>query len=158
MTSTERVWLTPQAHNRLTAELTALLAADRDPAADGNEDDPFTSRRARQARIREIQDLLNNAVVGEDPPDDGIAEPGMVLTVRYDDSDETETFLLGVRGAEHDDDKAGLEVYSPQSPLGAALIGARRGERRTYRVPTGATIGVTLVDAVPYGRVTQASV
>ena len=53
---------------------------------------------ARQARIRQIQDLLTNAVVGEDPPDDGIAEPGMVLTVRYDDTGEIETFLLGVRG------------------------------------------------------------
>lgn len=155
MTSTDRIWLTPQAHSRLNDELTALLEAVRDPAADENEDDPFTTRRARQARIREIRDLLSKAVVGEDPPDDGVAEPGMVLTVRYDDSDETETFLLGIRGAEHADDQDGLEVYSPQSPLGAALVGARRGERRTYRVPTGATIGVTLVDAVPYGRVAQ---
>jgi transcription elongation factor GreA len=147
-TSTERVWLTPQAHSRLQAELAALLAPDR--ASDGplEQDDQFTTRQTRVARIRQIQDLLNHAVVGEDPPDDGIAEPGMVLTVRYDDTDETETFLLGVRGAEHGD----LEVYSPQSPLGAALTGARQGEQRTYRVPTGATVRVTLLEAVPYGH------
>jgi transcription elongation factor GreA len=152
MTSTERVWLTPQAHSRLHAELTALLASDHASASDGHlgQDDELTTRlHTRRARIRQIHDLLNNAVVGEDPPDDGIAEPGMVLTVRYDDTDETETFLLGVRGAEHGD----LEVYSPQSPLGAALTGARQDEQRTYRVPTGTTVRVTLLRAVPYGRV-----
>ncbi len=141
MTSTQRIWLTPQAHSRLQAELTALLAPD----GPLGQDDQFTTRRAR---LRQLQDLLNNAVVGEDPPDDGIAEPGMVLTVHYDDTDETETFLLGVRGAEHGD----LEVYSPQSPLGAALTGAHQGEQRTYRVPTGATVRVTLLKAVPYGH------
>lgn len=147
-TSTERVWLTPQAHSRLQAELAALLAPDRASYGPLEQDDQFTTRQTRVARIRQIQDLLNHAVVGEDPPDDGIAEPGMVLTVRYGDTDETETFLLGVRGAEHGD----LEVYSPQSPLGAALTGARQGEQRTYRVPTGATVRVTLLEAVPYGH------
>lgn len=152
MIDTQRVWLTPDAHARLLAELTALLSPEHGASADGStgaDDDQFPHRHhSRQARIRQIQDLLNNAVVGEDPPDDGVAEPGMVLTVRYDDDEETETFLLGVRGAEHGD----IEVYSPQSPLGAALTGARRGEQRTFRVPTGATVRVTLIDAVPYGH------
>ncbi len=151
MTSTERVWLTPQARSTLQAELAELLAEDRTWTSDtaAGQDYLFTTQ-TRQARIRQIQDLLNKAVTGEDPPDDGIAEPGMVLTVRYDDIGETETFLLGVRGAEHGD----LEVYSPQSPLGAALAGARQGEQRTYRVPTGATVRVTLLNAVPYSHTT----
>ena len=85
MTSTERVWLTPEAHRRLRAELTELRAT-RTPAADVE----------RDARVRHIQELLSNAVVGQDPPDDGIAEPGMVLTVRYDEFGDTETFLLGL--------------------------------------------------------------
>lgn len=88
-----------------------------------------------------------NAVVGEDPPDDGIAEPGMVLTIRYDETGDTETFLLGVRGAEYGD----MDVYSNQSPLGAAIEGARPGERRTYTLPSGAALTVTLLEAVPYG-------
>ena len=96
MTSTTpRVWLTPQAHHRLRNELTTLLAPRRGSDAD------FASQRDREARIRQINDLLTNAIVGEDPPDDGVAEPGMVLTVRFDDTGETETFLLGARGAEH---------------------------------------------------------
>ena len=109
-------------------------------------------QRAWQTRIHRIHDLLVNAVVGEDPPDDGIAEPGMVLTIRYDDTGETETFLLGARGAEHD----AMEVYSNESPLGAAIAGARPGERRTYALPSGATSAVTLLEAVPYGIHTAA--
>ena len=86
-------------------------------------------------------------MVGEDPPDDGIAEPGMVLTVRYDDTGEIETFLLGVRGVEDAD----IDVYSVQSPLGSAIVGARPGEQRTYSIPSGANLPVTLLKAVPYG-------
>ena len=91
---------------------------------------------ALQARIREIEDLLTNAVVGEDAVFDPVAEPGMVLTIRYDDTGETETFLLGRRDVED----AGIKVYSTASPLGRAIAGARPGDQRIYAVPneTGA--------------------
>ena len=139
-------WLTPEAHDRLRAELAVLLA----PAAPPPDDTGAETVHRRAARVRELRELLANAVVGEDPPDDGVAEPGMVLTVRYDDTGEEETFLLGLRDAEQTGDD--VEVYSPGSPLGMAVTGARRGERRSYRVPNGATVRVTLVDAVPYGH------
>lgn len=142
MTSPERVWITPETRDRLQAELAELSESHAEAEAED-----LDARRARQARIHQIHDLLSDAVVGEDPPDDGVAEPGMVLTVRYDGSDETETFLLGARGVEHGD----MEVYSTQSPLGTAITGARPGEQCSYRVPSGATVSVTLVDAVPYG-------
>ncbi|GAB1511295.1 GreA/GreB family elongation factor [Actinophytocola sp. KF-1] len=138
-------WLTPEAHTRLRAELAALLV----PAPPSADDTAAETAHRRATRIRELRELLANAVVGEDPPDDGVAEPGMVLTVRYDDTGEEETFLLGLRDAETGDD---LEVYSPLSPLGTALTGARPGEQRSYRVPNGATVRVTLVAAVPYGH------
>ena len=147
-TTTPRVWLTPQAHHRLRNELTTLLAPARTSLGEDTGESSFTSRRDRETRIRQINDLLTNAIVGEDPPDDGVAEPGMVLTVRFDDTAETETFLLGARGAEH----GTIEVCSPDSPLGAAVHGARRGEQRAYRTPNGTTVLVTLLDAVPYGR------
>ena len=86
---------------------------------------------------------------GEKKPETAAAErlePGMVLTVRFEGGD-TETFLLGVRGAEYGD----MEVYSVQSPLGAAIVGARPGEQRFYQVPSGDSIPVTLVSAVPFG-------
>jgi len=150
MTSTERLWMTCEAHTRLQAELAALRSRPSIEVPDDfmDYDDNLVAKySARQARIRQIQDLLANAVVGEDPPDDGIAEPGMVLTVRYDDTGEIETFLLGVRGAEDAD----IDVYSMQSPLGSAIAGARVGEQRTYSIPSGANLPVTLLKAVPYG-------
>lgn len=148
------MWISPQAYERLQRELATLRELRTAAAADGDTDENTDAvHRAWQARIQQIHDLLINAVVGEDPPNDGIAEPGMVLTIRYDDTGDTETFLLGVRGAEHGD----IEVYSNQSPLGAAIAGARPGERRTYTLPSGATLTVTLLDAVPYGMHTADS-
>lgn len=152
MTTTERVWMTRQAHDRLQAELAELRASANAAVTESSDENVIDAQRARHARINQIHDLLLNAVVGEDPPDDGVAEPGMVLTIRYDETGDTETFLLGARDAEHGD----IEVYSIRSPLGAAIVGAREGERRTVRVPSGKSIPVTLLEALPYG-VHQAS-
>ena len=150
MTTTEPVWMTREAQGRLLDELATLRSRPNMEVSEDSmvyDDNLVANHNARQARIRQIQDLLNNAVVGEDPPDDGVAEPGMVLTVRYDDTGDTETFLLGVRGIED----AAIDVYSLQSPLGSAIVGARPGEQRTYSVPSGAKLPVTLIQAVPYG-------
>ncbi|SRX95503.1 GreA/GreB family elongation factor [Actinosynnema mirum DSM] [Mycobacterium shimoidei] len=148
MTSMQGVWISPQAYERLQRELATLRALCASGTANGDSDENAAAiQRGWRTRIQQIHDVLANAVVGEDPPDDGIAEPGMVLTIRYDDTGETETFLLGVRGAEYGD----IEVYSIESPLGAAIAGARPGERRTYTAPSGAKLTVTLLKAVPYG-------
>ncbi|WP_143531989.1 hypothetical protein [Saccharothrix sp. ALI-22-I] len=37
------------------------------------------------------------------------------------------------------------------------LTGARHGEQRTYQVPNGATIRVTLIEAVPYSHAANPS-
>lgn len=158
MTSSTSVWISEHAHQRLKDELRELrtllernAAVTVDDAGDG--ENLKAIQRARQARVQHIHDLLVHAVVGEDPPDDGVAEPGMVLTVRYEDTEntgnagDTETFLMGVLGTEFGD----LDIYSVQSPLGRALLGARVGQQRTYRAPTGAAVTVTLLGAVPYG-------
>jgi transcription elongation factor GreA len=149
MISSERVWMTRKAYIGLQMELAALRSQPSVEVPDDLmdcDDSLVAGHRARQARIHQIHELLTNASVGENPPDDGIAEPGMVLRVRFDDTGEIETFLLGVRGAE----EADIEVYSPRSPLGTAIIGARTGEQRTYFTPSGVSVPVTLLEAVPY--------
>ena len=148
MRTTSRAWISPQAHERLRRELGTLQFLFSAGISDGGTDENAVAvRHAWEVRIRQIHDLLINAVVGEDPPNDGIAEPGMVLTIRYDATGDADTFLLGVHGAEFAD----MAVYSIQSPLGVAIAGARAGERRLYQLPAGAAIAVTLLKAVPYG-------
>ncbi|MCV7282492.1 GreA/GreB family elongation factor [Mycolicibacterium flavescens] len=136
MTTTEPVWMTRRAYIHLQAELASLQAEQRRELPDD----------VAAERIRRVENLLENAIVDEDPTDDGVAEPGMVVSVRYDDTGDTETFLLGIRGAE----AADIEVYSPQSSLGAAIAGARPGERRDYVTRDGRTLRVTLLAAKPY--------
>ena len=43
-----------------------------------------------------------------------------------------------------------LDVYSPQSAMGAAINGKARGDSVTYTAPNGKELRVTIVDAEPY--------
>lgn len=154
MTSTEPIWMTRQQYTRLRNKLNALRAGLIVEVPDDVMDfDAKTS--ALQRRIREIQNLLAKAVIAENPAGDPIAEPGMVLTIRYDATGETETFLLGRRGSEGAD----IKVYSMASPLGRAIAGARPGDQRIYSIPDETGQLVTLLEAVPYDmHLTQGSV
>jgi len=158
---TQVTWLTQEAHGRLKSELDVLIgnrpviAAEinaRREEGDLKENGGYHAAREEQgqqeARIRQLQELLRTAQVGTAPATAGVAAPGTVLTVQYDeDPDDTETVLLGSReeGAHGD-----LQVISPHSPLGAALLGARVGETREYQLPDGASMKVTLVSAEPF--------
>jgi len=160
MTETQ-VWLAQSAYERLKAELMELLrqraegpngqATDQftGDSADHNTDQQLlTARRERENRIRRLQELLQNPLVGQDPPDDGVAEPGMVLTIRYEDDQETETFLLA--HTEEGAYPADLMTCSPDSPLGMALPGRKQGEKVRYTLPNGQRMEITLLRAVPY--------
>jgi transcription elongation factor greA len=75
----------------------------------------------------------------------------MRVTIAFDgDRDDTDTFLLGSRELIGLDDSVDLAVYSPQSPLGAAITGRQIGEDVSYQAPNGRTISVTIVDAAAY--------
>jgi transcription elongation factor GreA len=142
----QRVWLTPAAHERLRDELATLQRWAVD-VTDSADIDALAVRRAQQGRIQQIHEMLVNAVIGEEPPNDGIAEPGMVVTVRFGGTEDTDTFLLGTRGADYGE----IEVVSVNSPLGAAITGARVGDTRGYQLPNQTTQDVTVLRAVPYG-------
>jgi len=162
MTDTQVTWLTEDAFDRLKAELDQLIANrpiiaaeinDRREEGDLRENGGYHQAREDQgqqeARIRQLQELLNNAKVGEAPKQSGVALPGSVVKVYYNGDDSaSETFLIGTREQAVNDGK--LEVYSPNSPLGGALIDAKEGETRSYTVPNGNIVKVTLVSAEPY--------
>ena len=97
-------------------------------------------------RITQLAEMLERAQVGETPADDGVVEPGMKVTVKLVGLDLEETFLFGAREMAGDD----IKVYSPQSPLGQAIDGAKRGETVTYTLPNGKDQKAEIVEAVPY--------
>ncbi len=161
MTDQGTVWLTQEAYDKLQAEIDDLkgpkrqeiiekIAAARDEG-DLKENSGYHAAKddqgKQEARIRQLEDMLRRAEVGETPANDGVVEPGMVVTVDFGGGDQ-EKFLLGAREnlIEGDD----LDVYSPQSAMGAAINGKSKGDTVSYTAPTGKDISVTIVDAKPY--------
>jgi transcription elongation factor GreA len=156
------IWLTQEAFDKLQEELDNLrgparseiierISAARDEG-DLKENGGYHAAREEQgkaeARIRQLEDMLRRAEVGETPPDDGVVEPGMQVTTRFVSDDHIVTFLLGAR--EMAETTSDVEVYSPQSPLGKAIIGHKKGQTVTYEAPNGKKLKVEIVDAVPY--------
>ena len=98
------------------------------------------------ARIEQLTDMLRRCEVGETPADDGIVEPGMVVTYKFVGDDEEESFLLGAREMADAD----LQVFSPESPLGTAINGHKVGDTVEYQAPSGKVLAVEITGAKPY--------
>jgi len=157
-TAAKATFLTQEAYDRLKAELAELTGPARTEIAkkidaarqegDLRENGGYHAAREEQgkmeARIRQLQQLLDTAIIGETPPDDGIVEPGMVVTVEM--FGDEETFLLGSR--EISDDS--IQVFSEKSPIGAAVNGHSVGETVTYATPSGKDVQVKILKTKPY--------
>jgi len=68
---------------------------------------------------------------------------GSIVTIVYegDSPDLAERYLIG-----HMEEKTGdLDVVSPNSPLGSALVGSRKGDTVEYQAPNG-TLRVKVVE------------
>ena len=162
MSDNQTTWLTQESFDRLNSELVALrenrpvLAAEineRREEGDLKENGGYHAAREQQGqeeqRIAYLEELLDNATIGEAPMESGVALVGTVVHVYYDgDENDKETFLIGTRGLESSNPD--LETYSTDAPLGAALVGAKEGETRSYQTPNGTEVEVTLVSAEPY--------
>ena len=164
MTESEELWVTQEAFDRLQAELenlkgpvrsdiVARIAQAREEG-DLKENGGYHAARDEQgkieARIRQLEALLLKAHVGETKPDDGVVEPGMVVTVRFVSDGSEETFLLGSRELLALDDSHSLDVYSPSSPMGQAINLKSRGDRVEYAAPNGSMIAIDIVDSNPF--------
>ena len=162
-TTSNVVWLTQEAYDKLSSELEYLkgegrLAMSRKIAqarseGDLSENGGYHAAREEQgqqeARIRQLEAMLRDAHIGE-PKAANEVTPGMTVTICYDgDEDDTDTFLLGSRELMGVTDTE-VEVFSPQSPLGAAVVGATKGQTVSYEAPTGKTIEVTVLDFEVY--------
>jgi len=154
------VWLTQEAHDRLKAELDQLVAGRPAMSAEINarreegdlrENGGYHAAKDEQgkqeARIRQLTDLLRKARVGDAPKTATNAELGTVITVKFAGDDDTEKFLLGSREIAGTTD---LTVYSPESALGAAIMGAKPGAKVSYETPNGKQMTVEVVAVEPF--------
>jgi transcription elongation factor GreA len=60
-----------------------------------------------------------------------------------DDPDDAETYLLGHIEEKRTNDS--LEIMSPVSPIGSALLGHREGDTVSITLENGAKVAVTIV-------------
>jgi len=167
MSETEQqvIWLTQEAYQKLSDELdhltgpgraegTAKIAQARDEG-DLRENGGYHAAREEQgqqeARIRQLSDMLRRAQVGEAPANADEVAPGTQVTIAFDgDETDTDTFVLGSRELLGLDASVDVNVYSPQSPLGAAILGKKKGDAVSYVAPNGKSINVTVVKVAAY--------
>jgi transcription elongation factor GreA len=89
-----------------------------------------------ESRIRTLERMLRDPEIVEAPPASEVVTPGMLVTLRPLDEDdsEDETYLL----AESAEERAnGVRTITTTSPLGSAILGARLEEKVAYEAPGG---------------------
>ena len=151
---TDKVQLSKDAYDRLVAEHHDLTTRGRIDIArkieaarelgDHSENGDYHAAKEEQGkmegRILHLSNLLEDVEIVEAPSGE-VVSAGAVVGIRYEGDDEVERYLLGSIEERHDD----LEVMSPGSPLGSALIGRKAGDVVSYETPTGATLAVEVV-------------
>jgi transcription elongation factor GreA len=131
-------------YDRLRAELENLTGEGRIDIAhkieaaralgDLSENGDYHAAKEQQgkmeARIRQITGTLLDAIIVDATADATAVAVGTVVELRFEGDATTERFLVGNIEERHDD----LEVLSPGSPLGQAIMGAGVDEHRTYEM------------------------
>ncbi|MCU1459684.1 MAG: GreA/GreB family elongation factor [Actinomycetia bacterium] len=136
--------LSPAAHERLTEELNWRSGARRMEISewierarehgDIRENADFDAAKNEQglneARVRQLDQLLKEAIVVEAGDGDTVA-PGTLVEIRMDNDTDSTTYLVGSIEERNET----YEVLSTSSPLGQALVGKAPGEVVTYQGP-----------------------
>jgi transcription elongation factor GreA len=151
--------LTADAYDRLRTELDRLKGEGREKIAerllrarehgDIRENAEYDAAKNEQglmeARIRELEALLKDPDIIEGPVAADEVGPGVLVTVRLDEDDEEETYLVAASKEERLPD---VRTVTADSPLGSALLGRRVGDRVSYEAP-GGTFGCEIVRLEP---------
>ena len=143
------VYLTREGHDKLQAELETLIRVTRMEVArriaqakdmgDLSENAEYEAAKHEQAfvegRIREIQHQLRNAqLIDEIANGEKTIRIGSSVTVREEDGAEEITYTI-VGSAEASPREGRI---SNESPVGAALLGKKKGNKVTVQTPSGA--------------------
>ena len=146
--------LSQAAYDRLKEEHTNLTTAGRIDIArkietarelgDLSENGDYHAAKEEQGkmegRIAHLASILENAEIVDEVSGGDTVRAGSIISICYAGDDDAEKYLIGSIEERIED----IEVISPTSPLGEALIGARIGETVTYEAP-GGTLEVEIV-------------
>ncbi len=147
--------LSQDAYERLRAELEDLTTRGRVDIAqaietarelgDLKENADYHAAREDQgrmeARIRQLQSIIDNAVIVDSSQTSDTVAQGSIVALRYEGDDDADRFLVG----SIEERRADVAVVSPASPLGQALVGHRKGDVVEYQAP-GGNLKVEIVD------------
>jgi transcription elongation factor GreA len=137
--------LSREAHDRLSQELEERTKTGRleishrieearehgDIKENADYDAAKNEQGHNEARIRQIEALLRDAVIVEHSTNGEVVSAGVLVELRYEGDDATETYLVGSIEERHDT----YDVLSTSSPLGQALIGVKPGVSVKYQGP-----------------------
>ena len=154
--TSQGTWLTKDAYDRLTAELARRQEVDRKEIAqrveaarqegDLRENAGYHAAREEaalnEARIAQLTELLEKAEIGE-VADDGTVSAGTIVTAKIGAKEQV--FALGGQEITADVPE-GVKVFSPDAPLGKALMGHKAGETVSYQAPNGKEIKAETID------------
>lgn len=146
--------LTQETFDRLSAELEDLTTHGRTEIArkiqaarelgDLSENGDYHAAKEEQGkmegRIRHLSALIENAEIVEVGASD-VVRAGSIVAIQYEGDDDAERYLIGSIEERRDD----VEVMSPGSPLGAALLGKAVGDVVDFEAP-GGVLKVEVVD------------
>lgn len=141
------IQLSQEAFDRLSAEHLDLTSRGRIEIAkkietarelgDLSENGDYHAAKEEQGkmegRIAQLAGLIENAEIVQVDADAGVVQAGCVVSIQYEGDDEVEKYLIGSIEEERD----GLTVMSPGSPLGSSLLGAAVGDTVTFESPNG---------------------
>lgn len=145
-------YLTKEGITKLQDELDRLINIDRKKIitrikearelGDLSENSEYAEARDQQSmvegRIEEIQEIIKKAKV----IDKKLSQQGtssvrvgskVICEVKFQDEDRTEKDTFYIVGSAESDPKKGM--ISAESPMGSALIGAKKGDKREVPVP-----------------------
>ncbi|HVM40080.1 MAG TPA: transcription elongation factor GreA [Acidimicrobiia bacterium] len=155
MTEDAQTHLTEEAHRRLVEELERRKTTERtqisawierarehgDIRENADYDAAKNEQGLNEARIRQLEKILENAQIVEAAEGDVVAS-GTVVTISI--GGDTSEYLVGSIEERHDT----YDVLSTGSPLGKALLGHRAGETVEYEAPVG-TLKVEILEIRP---------
>jgi transcription elongation factor GreA len=93
-----------------------------------------------EGRIAHLAKLLKDVEIVEEVAGDAV-EAGCIVGIAFDGDEDVERYLVGSIEERTD----GIDVVSPGSPLGEALMGASVGDTVTYEAQPGRPLTVKVV-------------